>query len=132
MDIEKIKNSIRNIPDFPKKGIQFKDITTLLKDHKAFNNSIEIFYNEFVSQNVDVVVGIESRGFIFAAPLSLRLGAQLVIARKPNKLPGEKISQPSTINVESSGAVAMVSFRVDINSIILSFPPSLGPMLRIK
>ena len=93
MDINKLKKRIRNIPDFPKKGIQFKDITTLLKDHNAFNDSIDIFYNEFKDQNIDTVVGVESRGFIFAAPLALKLRSKLVIARKPNKLPAEKISQ---------------------------------------
>jgi len=91
MNIDKIKNSIRNVPDFPKPGIQFKDITTLLQDQDAFNESINVFYDQFKDKKVDIVVGIESRGFIFAAPLSLKLGAQFVLARKPGKLPIETV-----------------------------------------
>jgi len=88
----KLKNKIRTIPDFPKIGIQFRDITTLLLDNDAFAESIDIFYDEFKDKEIDVIVGIESRGFIFASPLALKLGCALAIARKPGKLPGNKIS----------------------------------------
>jgi len=88
----KLKNKIRTIPDFPKTGIQFRDITTLLLDNDAFTESIDIFYDEFKDKEIDVIVGIESRGFIFASPLALKLGCALAIARKPGKLPGNKIS----------------------------------------
>ena len=93
MDIDKIKNSIRNVPDFPKPGIQFKDITTLLQDHDAFNEAIEAFYDAFKDEKIDVIVGIESRGFIFAAPLALKLGCRFVLARKPGKLPCETVAE---------------------------------------
>ena len=93
MDISRIKNSIRNIPDFPKAGIQFKDITTLLQDCDAFKDSIDVFSNRFKDKQIDVVVGIESRGFIFAAPLALELGASFVLARKPGKLPSGVLTQ---------------------------------------
>ena len=93
MDIDKIKNSIRNVPDFPKPGIQFKDITTLLQDHDAFNEAIEAFYDAFKDEKIDVIVGIESRGFIFAAPLALKLGCRFVLARKPGKLPSETVAE---------------------------------------
>ena len=93
MDIEHIKNSIRNVLDFPKPGIRFKDITTLLMDPEIFNECIEIFYQEFKDKGIDVVVGIESRGFIFAAPLALRLGCRFVLARKPGKLPSATIAE---------------------------------------
>ena len=93
MDIEQIKNSIRNIPDFPQSGIQFKDITTLLMDPEIFRDCIEIFYEEFKNSGIDVVVGIESRGFIFAAPLALKLNCSLALARKPGKLPADKVSE---------------------------------------
>ena len=93
MDIAKIKNSIRNVPDFPKPGIQFKDITTLLQDQDAFKVAIEAFYDAFKDKEIETVVGIESRGFIFAAPLSLKLGCRFVLARKPGKLPGETIAE---------------------------------------
>jgi len=93
MDIDKIKNSIRNVPDFPKPGIQFKDITTLLQDQDAFKETIEAFYDAFKDQKIDVIVGIESRGFIFAAPLALKLSCRFVLARKPGKLPSETVAE---------------------------------------
>ena len=93
MDIDKIKNSIRNVPDFPKPGIQFKDITTLLQDQDAFKEAIEAFYDAFKDEKIDVIVGIESRGFIFAAPLALKLSCRFVLARKPGKLPSETVSE---------------------------------------
>ncbi len=93
MDIDIIKNSVRNVPDFPKPGVQFKDITTLLQDKDAFGESIEAFYSAFKDEEIDVIVGIESRGFIFAAPLALRLGCRFVLARKPGKLPSETVAE---------------------------------------
>ena len=93
MDIERIKKSIRNVSDFPKPGIQFKDITTLLQNLDAFGETIDFFYNTFKNENIDVIVGIESRGFIFAAPLSLKLGCKFALARKPGKLPYNTISE---------------------------------------
>ena len=93
MDIDKIKNSIRNVPDFPKPGIQFKDITTLLQDQDAFKEAIEAFYDAFKDKKIDVIVGIESRGFIFAAPLALKLSCRFVLARKPGKLPSETVRE---------------------------------------
>jgi adenine phosphoribosyltransferase len=92
MDIEHLKNSIRNIPDYPKPGIQFKDITPILQDPELFGNVIDMFYDRYKSEKIDVIVGIESRGFIFAAPLALKLGCSLAIARKPGKLPYETVS----------------------------------------
>ena len=92
MNRDKIKNAIRNIPGFPKPGIQFKDITTLLLDHGAFSESIDIFCEKFGNSEIDLIVGIESRGFIFGAPLALRLGCPFAIARKPGKLPAEIVS----------------------------------------
>ena len=92
MDIERIKKSIRNVPDFPKPGIQFKDITPILQDPELFGNVIDIFYDRYKSEKIDVMVGIESRGFIFAAPLALKLGCSLAISRKPGKLPYETVS----------------------------------------
>ena len=93
MNIERIKKSIRNVPDFPKPGIQFKDITTLLQNLDAIGETIDFFYNTFKNENIDVIVGIESRGFIFAAPLSLKLGCKFALARKPGKLPYNTISE---------------------------------------
>jgi adenine phosphoribosyltransferase len=84
-----LKNTIRSIPDFPKPGIMFRDITTLLKDPAAFAEVIDRMQKLFRDEKIDKVVGIESRGFIFGAPLALRLGAGLVLIRKPGKLPAE-------------------------------------------
>lgn len=91
--IEELQNKIRDIPDFPKKGIVFKDITTLIKDGVAFQQVIDYFYEQFKNEQIDYVAAIESRGYIFGAPLAYKLGAGLVIIRKPGKLPAavEKI-----------------------------------------
>ena len=83
---------IRDIPDFPKPGVLFKDITPLLLNHKAFDATIERFADEFRDKNVDVIAAAEARGFLFAAPLALRLGVGMVPIRKPGKLPFDKHS----------------------------------------
>lgn len=82
---------IRDIPDFPKSGILFKDITTLLADATAFRRAIDELYERCVGYEAVKVVGIESRGFIFAAPLAYRLGVGLVPARKLGRLPAETV-----------------------------------------
>jgi adenine phosphoribosyltransferase len=79
--------SIRTVPDFPKKGIMFRDITTLLKNPAAFAAAIDRTYEHYRDIRVDKVVGIESRGFILGAPLAYRVGAGFVPARKAGKLP---------------------------------------------
>lgn len=83
---------IRDIPDFPKKGILFKDITTLLKDPRAFQQSIDQLTDLVRTHQPEVVIGMESRGFIFAAPIAYLLEAGFVPVRKLGKLPGEVIS----------------------------------------
>ena len=82
-----IRDLIRDIPDFPKEGILFKDITPVLSDIKALRLSIEEMSKPFMNQKIDVVVGIESRGFIFGAPIADKLDAAFVPIRKPGKLP---------------------------------------------
>ncbi len=84
-----VKAKIRDIPDFPKPGIIFKDISTALKDPEAFRRIVNYLTEEFKDLNIDYVAGIESRGFIFGAPVAYNLGAGLVIIRKPGKLPAE-------------------------------------------
>lgn len=88
-DKEFIKSSIRAIPDFPKQGIMFRDITTLLNNPEAFKKVVEIFVERYKDRQIDVVAGIESRGFIFGAILAEKLSARFVPIRKPGKLPGE-------------------------------------------
>jgi adenine phosphoribosyltransferase len=91
MDLEDIKAAIRTVPDFPKKGVMFRDITTLVKNHAVFEYTIERLAEIFKDEKIDIVVGIESRGFIIGAPLALRLGVGFVPVRKPGKLPYESI-----------------------------------------
>jgi adenine phosphoribosyltransferase len=84
-----IEQLIRDIPDFPKPGIVFKDITPLLGDERAFSTAVDLIVDRFVGLEVNRVVGIEARGFIIAAPVAYRLGAGFVPARKQGKLPWE-------------------------------------------
>lgn len=84
-----LRNFIRNVKDFPKQGIVFRDITTLLKNPAALKDAIEQLYNSTKGSKIDKVVGIESRGFIFGAMLAERLNAGFVLLRKPGKLPAE-------------------------------------------
>jgi adenine phosphoribosyltransferase len=93
MDIEQIKKTIRSIPDFPKKGVVFRDITTLLKDTSAFKAVMDHLHDGFKDIKIDAVLGIESRGFIFGGALADRLGIGFIPARKPGKLPAETISE---------------------------------------
>lgn len=91
--IEKIKSLIRDVPDFPKKGILFRDITTLIKDPAGLKLTIDTMYEIYKDEQIDYVAGIESRGFIFGMPLAYKLGCGFIPVRKPNKLPCEVISE---------------------------------------
>ncbi|KAK2649119.1 hypothetical protein Ddye_016608 [Dipteronia dyeriana] len=91
--IHGIQTKIRVVPDFPKQGIMFQDITTLLLDPKAFKDTIDLFVERYKGKNISVVAGIEARGFIFGPPIALAIGAKFVPLRKPKKLPGEVISE---------------------------------------
>lgn len=88
-----LKKFIRDIPDFPKEGIIFKDITPLLKDAAAFNKAIEIMIENYRNTEFDYIVGIEARGFLFGAPMAIRMGKGFIPIRKPGKLPGEILSK---------------------------------------
>ncbi|MCX7797446.1 MAG: adenine phosphoribosyltransferase [Melioribacter sp.] len=88
-----LKDYIRTIPDFPKKGIMFKDITTLLKNKEAFRYAVDELYKLSKDKNITKVAGIESRGFILGSVLAARLGAGFVPIRKPGKLPAEKLTE---------------------------------------
>lgn len=84
-----LKDRIRDVPDFPKEGIIFKDITTLLKDKDAFKKSIDLLAKKFKKENIEMVVGVEARGFIFGAALAYKLGVGFVPVRKKGKLPSK-------------------------------------------
>src|SRR3989441_12659907 len=92
MSAEGLRAKIREIPDFPKPGILFYDITTLLKDPASFREAIDLMLEPYKDERVDIVVGMESRGFIFSAPLAYLLKAGLVPVRKLGKLPAETIT----------------------------------------
>lgn len=91
--LELIKSSIKSIPNYPKEGIIFRDITSLLEVPAAFKASIELIAEHYRNKNITKVLGTESRGFIFGAPVAIALGLPFELVRKPKKLPREIISQ---------------------------------------
>jgi adenine phosphoribosyltransferase len=89
--MEDWKNLIRTVPDFPQKGVLFRDITTLIKNGGAFRGVIDCLYERYASWGMDLVVGVESRGFIFGGALAYRLGIGFAPVRKPGKLPAHTV-----------------------------------------
>lgn len=92
-NIAKIRSMIRDIPNFPKEGILFRDITTALKDAQTLRLTVDEIYEAFKDEKIDYIAGIESRGFIYGMPLAYKLNCGFIPVRKPNKLPAETISQ---------------------------------------
>ena len=90
MDLAKM---IRDVPDFPKEGILFKDITTLIKDPRAFKEAIDRLADHYGQQHIDLVVAVEARGYILGAPIAYKLGAGFVPVRKKGKLPAETVRE---------------------------------------
>ncbi len=89
---EKIMNAIRDVVDFPKEGIVFKDITPIMMNPILSNEIVDALYEQYKDQGIDIVAGIESRGFLFGYPLAMKLGLPFVLIRKKGKLPYDKIS----------------------------------------
>ena len=87
-----LKQYIRDVPDFPQKGIIFKDITTLLKKPEAFKYVIDSFIDQYKDKGIEGIVAMDARGFIFGAPLAYQLGVPFILGRKPGKLPADCIS----------------------------------------
>jgi len=87
-----LKKRIRNIPDFPQKGIQFKDITTLLSDPASFQRAIDLMAHRHFDAGVEAVVGVEARGFVMGAAMAYKLGVGVILVRKPGKLPYKTIA----------------------------------------
>ncbi len=85
--VQKLKEAIRDVPDFPKKGILFKDITTLCQDPLSFQRMVDLLGHRYLEKKIDLIVGIEARGFIVGAALAYKLGVGVVLVRKPGKLP---------------------------------------------
>jgi adenine phosphoribosyltransferase len=92
-EYEYVRENVRIVPDFPKKGIMFLDITTAVKDPKSMQIMIDFLYEKLKNKNVDYIAGVESRGFIFGAALAYKLGIGFVPIRKPNKLPAKTIKE---------------------------------------
>jgi len=91
--LEHLRQAIRDVPDFPRPGIMFKDITTLLKNSELLQLAVDNIYNNFRSERIDQIAGIESRGFILAAALAYKFKCGFIPIRKPGKLPAAKISE---------------------------------------
>ncbi len=85
--MDQLRDIIRDIPDFPKKGVVFKDITTLLSDARSFHRMIDLLAHRYVGEKIDQIVGIEARGFILGSALAYKLGTGITLVRKPGKLP---------------------------------------------
>jgi len=91
--IDDVKSMIRNIPDFPKPGIQFKDITTALKDTETLKKMVDFLCDNFRGEKIDYIIGLESRGFIFGVPVAYNLNSGFIPIRKPNKLPAKTLKE---------------------------------------
>ncbi|MGB2427697.1 MAG: adenine phosphoribosyltransferase [Alteromonas sp.] len=93
MTTEYIKSVVKTIPDYPKPGIQFRDVTSVLEDHQAFSSCIALMVEKYGPMKFDKVAGTEARGFLFGAPLAIELGIGFIPVRKPGKLPREVIAE---------------------------------------
>ncbi|XP_019152985.1 PREDICTED: adenine phosphoribosyltransferase 1-like [Ipomoea nil] len=134
--IAQISSAIRVIPDFPKPGIMFQDITTLLLDPKAFKDTIDLFVERYQDKKINVVAGIEARGFIFGPPIALAIGAKFVPMRKPKKLPGEVISEEYSLEygtdvIEMHVGAVQDGERVLIIDDLIATGGTLGAAIRL-
>ena len=93
MNNETLLKNLRCIPDFPVKGINFRDVTTLFKNNECLNIMLEELYEIYKDKGITKIVGIESRGFVMASALALKLGAGIVLCRKPGKLPAATVQE---------------------------------------
>lgn len=118
MNNEILLKNLRNVPDFPIKGIQFKDVSTLFKNPECLQIMVDELYELYKDKGITKVVGIESRGFMAGAALATRLGAGFVMCRKPGKLPAETIKQ--TYNKEyGTDTIEIHTDAIDENDVVL-------------
>ena len=96
MNNQTLMDNLRCVPDFPRKGINFRDVTTLFKSAECMKIMLDELYELYKDKSITKIVGVESRGFIMAAALAARLGTGVVLARKPGKLPSTVIKEPFT------------------------------------
>lgn len=116
--LETVKQSIRNVPDFPKKGIMFKDITTALMNEQIFNFLVDNISEYYKDLGITKVVGIESRGFILGGAIAYKLNAGFILARKPGKLPYDKISESYELEY-GKNTIELHKDALDSNDIVL-------------
>ncbi|PLX81711.1 MAG: adenine phosphoribosyltransferase [Desulfuromonas sp.] len=91
--MDELRDIIRDVPDFPKKGIVFKDITTLLADGRSFHRMVDLIAHRYVGKGIQKIVGVEARGFVLGAALAYKLGIGVVLVRKPGKLPWKTLKK---------------------------------------
>ena len=96
MNNKTLMENLRCIPDFPQKGIIFRDVTTLFKSNECLNIMVDELYEIYKDKGITKIVGIESRGFVLASALAIRLGAGVILCRKPGKLPAETVQESYT------------------------------------
>ena len=99
-DISHLLAHIRDVPDFPKEGILFKDITPMFQNPEAFQAAVDMAAEPLMDAGIDVVLGVEARGFIIGAPIAYKLGAGFALVRKAGKLPGRRPRPPTSSNTE--------------------------------
>lgn len=116
--IKKIKKAIRNVPDFPIPGIQFKDLTTLFVNNKLLEKTVDLLYEYYKDKGITKVVGIESRGYIVGGILAYKLGAGFVLIRKPGKLPAETIKKEYALEY-GTNAIEIHKDAVNENDVVL-------------
>jgi len=119
-NMETVKQIIRDIPDFPKEGVIFKDITPLLGDPAAFSKTINTLKDRYADKSLDAVVGVEARGFVFASALAYALGTGVVMIRKPGKLPYKTFSETYSLEYGTDTVeVHQDAFRSGQNILII-------------
>lgn len=117
-DKEKLISHLRTIPDYPAKGIVFFDVTTLFKDAECLKILVDDLYEHYKDKGITKVVGVESRGYIAGAALAVRLGAGFIMARKPGKLPAEKLSE-SYSKEYGKDSIEIHADAIDGNDVVL-------------
>lgn len=115
----RIRETIRDIPDFPKPGVVFKDITTVLRDGALFADIVDHFAERYEGQNIDRIVGIESRGFIFGAAVAYAMGIGLTLVRKPGKLPYDTIGVDYALEYGTDRVELHTDAFVDVDRVVI-------------
>ena len=118
MNNQVLLNNLRCIPDFPVAGINFRDVTTLFKSHECLEIMVDELYELYKDKGITKIVGIESRGFVIASALAIRLGAGIVLCRKPGKLPAETV-QESYTKEYGTDTIEIHKDAIDENDVVL-------------